>query len=247
MSASVLLDSSGRLSAPIRSVPSGRISAVRLVIIEANQTKAELLQYFCLTSWGFDVVACCHRGAEGIEMVDRMKPDIIFAGLRPIDLGLREYITALRRVAPSAKLIVFSTLCNEYLIHTLKTLDCHGLVYEPDETLTSLTQMIEKVRQGHRAVSASIARCQAQLRSMPTAFPKLLSSRHEEVLVCIAHSMTDEEIARQLGFSTATALSHRQKIMKKLNVHSTPKLIRYCMEKGFNTVQPPALVTHFSA
>ena len=221
---------------------SSRISAVRLVIIEANRAKAELWEYYCLTNWGFDVVACCHSGTEGVESADRFKPELVFAGLQPADLGLLEYINGLRAAAPASKLILFSTLCNEYLVHAVRPADYHGFVYEPDETLASLTNLIEKVRQGHRAVSASISRCQVQLRSAPTAFPKLLSSRHEEVLICIAHSMTDEEIAEQLGVSTATALSHRQKIMKKLNVHSTPKLIRYCTEKGFNSMPPPLRV-----
>jgi DNA-binding NarL/FixJ family response regulator len=218
---------------------SDRIAAVRLVIVEANRTKAELWQYFCHKYWGFDVVACCHTGSSGIEAVNQLKPELIFAGLRPMDLGLLEYIGGLRAAALGAKLVLFSTLCNEYLVHAVKPTEYHGFVYEPDETLSSLTTLIEKVRQGQRALSASIAQCQLQLRSMPTAFPKLLSSRHEQVLICIAHSMTDDEIAVQLGVSTATALSHRQKIMKKLNVHSTPKLIRYCTEKGFNSVPPP--------
>lgn len=216
---------------------------MRLLIIEANRTKAELLQYYCVSHWEFDVVACCHSGTEAVEMVSRLNPDLVFTGLQPTDMDLRSYLKGLRAAAPAAKLMLFTALCNEYIVHLLKGADWQGFIYEPDETLASLTQLIEKVRQGQRAVSASIARCQAQLRSVPTAFPKLLSSRHEEVLVCIAHSMTDEEIAQQLGFSTATALSHRQKIMKKLNIHSTPKLIRYCTEKGFNTVPPPTPVS----
>jgi len=57
--------------------------------------------------------------------------------------------------------------------------------------------------------------------------------------VCIAHSFSDAEIGTQLGLSSATALVHRRQIMRKLSIHSTPKLIRYAMEKGFNAVPPP--------
>ena len=219
--------------------PVGKISAVRLVLIEENRAKADLLRFCCLHKWGFDVVACSHTGSEGIAATSRVAPDLIFAGIKSADMAIPPYIAALRAAAPAAKLILFSPYCNEYLVHIMKGLDYHGLVYEPDELLSSLALLIEKVRQGQRVVSPAISRLQAQLRAMPNAFPKLLSARHEEVLVCIAHSMTDDEIGRQLGFSTATALSHRQAIMKKLNVHSTPKLIRYCSDKGFNSVPPP--------
>jgi DNA-binding NarL/FixJ family response regulator len=231
--------SEGHSHEPFRADSAGRIAAVRLVLIEANRTKAELWRFCCLHKWGFDVVACCHSAPEGVASAGRFTPDLILAGLGATDGTVSRYITELRSAAPAAKLILLSHLCNEYLVHTLRTLDYHGFAYEPDETLASLAQLIDKVRQGHRVVSPSVARCQAQLRSAPTAFPKLLSSRQEAVLVCIAHSMSDEEIGLQLGCTTATALSHRQKIMKKLNVHSTPKLIRYCTEKGFNSVPPP--------
>ena len=189
---------------------------MRLVIVEANRTKAELWHYYSLTNWELDVVACYQTGREAIAMVSRLQPGMVFAGLRSNELDPRDYLKRLRAAAPAAKLILFSTLCNEYLVHALRGTDFQGFIYEPDESLASLTRMIEQVRQGQRAVSATHARCQAQLRSVPMAFPKLLSSRHEEVLVCIAHSMTDEEIARQLDISPATALSHRQKIMQKL-------------------------------
>ena len=216
-----------------------KISSVRMMVIEENRTKADLWHYCCAAKWGFNVVATCHSGTDGITTARRETPDIILAGLRPSDLALTEYVNGLRKAAPSAKLILVTQQCSEYLVHLLHHLDFHGLVYEPDETLESLALLIEKVRQGHQVLSPAVVRCQTQLRMVPTAFPKLLTKRHEEVLVCIAHSMTDEEIALSLGVSPATALSHRQKIMQKLNVRSTPKLIRYCIEKGFNMVPPP--------
>lgn len=218
-------------------------ATARLVIVESNRTKAELWQYYSLTSWRLNAVACYDTGLDGFTLIRRLEPTIVLAGLRPGEYAPRHYLQLLRAAAPAAKLILYCTVCNEYLVHTLRNADYQGLVYEPDESLATLTRVIELVRLGQRFVSASISRCLAQLRADSAAFPKLLSERHEQVLICIAHSMSDEEIARHFGFSPATALSHRQKIMQKLNIHNTPKLIRYCIEKGFNSVPIPAATT----
>jgi two-component system response regulator NreC len=77
------------------------------------------------------------------------------------------------------------------------------------------------------------------MRTAPDAFTKLLSNREQEVLVCIAHSYSDQEIAQQLGLSRATVLTHRKNIMNKLGISRTPKLIHYCLQKGFNSALPP--------
>ncbi len=222
-----------------------RISAARLAIIEACRTKAELLQYFCGHYWGFDVVACEYTSSGGIFAVSRSEPELVLAGLPPMDMSVVSFVTSLRGAAPAAKLVLLTSSCNEYLVYTLGFTEYHGLVWDAEEGLASLGRLIERVRHGGHAVSMGILNCQHALRSEPNAFPKLLSRRHLEVLVCIAHSMSDEEIARQLGCSVGTALSHRQRIMQKLGIHNTPKLIQYCIEKGFASfplpMQTPAL------
>jgi DNA-binding NarL/FixJ family response regulator len=185
-------------------------------------------------------VACEHTGENGIAAVKRAQPDLVLAALTPPDVRMIDYVRRLRAAAPAAKLVLLAPQCNEYIVHALEATAYHALVCESETNMAALAQMIERVRQGLRPVSRAVQQCRSALRSDPDAFPKLLSRRLMEVLVCIAHSMSDEEIARQLGLSASTALSHRRKIMSKLNIHKTPKLIRYCRDKGFSSVPPPA-------
>ena len=228
------------VSAPVASTdwPPGdkrpsRVSATRLAVIDANRVKAELIRCFFAHRAGLDVVALEHTGRAGIAAVAQTKPELVLAALTPPDIAMGDFVSRLRAAAPAARLILLTSQCNEYLVHTLSAADYHGLVWEAEEGLASLGQLIDRVRNGARVVSPGILRVQATLRLAPNAFPKLLSARHQEVLACIAHSMSDKEIARKMGFSVGTALSHRQKIMQKLNIHTTPKLIQFCIKKGF--------------
>lgn len=218
-----------------------RLSAATMAIVERSKTKAELLQFFCAMKWGFEVVAVEHTALDAIAAVRQTEPNVILAGLENLETNAVDLVSELRLTAPSAKIIGIISHCSEYLIHAIATSDCHGLICDTDESLLELGQAIERVRSGLRSVSARIVQCQTALRTNPDGFPKLLSDREQQVLICIAHSLSDDEIASQLKISTDTALSHRKKIMRKLNIHSTPKLIAYCLDKGFSAAGLPAL------
>jgi DNA-binding NarL/FixJ family response regulator len=154
-------------------------------------------------------------------------------------LDASELVSRLHQTAPAVKIIGLLSQCNEYLLHTLVAVECHGLLFDVEENLGSLADAIKQVRHGVRFVSIRIRQGQAALHTAPTAFPKLLSRREQEVLVCVAHSMPNDEIAVQLGLSAGTVAFHRKSIMSKLNLHNTPQLIRYCIEKGFNSAFLP--------
>ena len=60
----------------------------------------------------------------------------------------------------------------------------------------------------------------------------LPSSREREVLQLIAEGKGTKEIAYTLGVSVKTVETHRQQIMKKLNLHSVAELTRYAIREG---------------
>jgi two-component system response regulator NreC len=214
----------------------------RIAIIESNRTKAELFCHFLANHRGFEVVALECTAVAAVRAVERCKPDVILASLAMPDLFATDMIASLRVVASTAKIIGLVSQCSEYLVHSLRNSGCQGLFCDANEGLAGLVETIERVLQGRRVVSLAIVECQVVLRMAPAAFPKLLSKRELETLICIAHTMTDEEIGRQMEISAGTAQSHRKRIMGKLGIHSTPKLIGYCVAKGFQAAPPPCPV-----
>jgi DNA-binding NarL/FixJ family response regulator len=219
------------LAAPAHPLAS---STARVAIIEPNSAKAELLAYFCANHRRFEVVSVEKTGAGGIAAVGELTPELILAAITQDCFAIEDFIARLRAAAPAAKLVLFSTQCNEYLLHVVSSAGYHGLIYEPDENLSSIGHAIERVREGFRFTSKRMAECQARLRTNSAAFPKLLTSREQEVLICIARALSDEEIAERLECRAGTVLTHRRELMRKLDIHNTPKLIAYCIEKGFH-------------
>jgi PAS domain S-box-containing protein len=58
-----------------------------------------------------------------------------------------------------------------------------------------------------------------------------LTKRERQILGLIADGMTSVQIGRQLELSPNTVITHRQKLMKKLDLHSTAEVIRFALDR----------------
>ena len=60
-----------------------------------------------------------------------------------------------------------------------------------------------------------------------------LTPREREVLTQIAEGLSNKEVANVLGVGVRTVETHRERIMRKLNIHSVAGLTRFAIAKGF--------------
>ncbi len=82
--------------------------------------------------------------------------------------------------------------------------------------------------------------CQEQERASPGATLadsisnglKALSKRELQVLERVAQGMTSVQIGEALGISPKTVARHRERIMSKLNMHSSAELVRFAIRTG---------------
>lgn len=227
-------------AAPPNERSSSACSGTRIAVIHGSRMSGELLGAYCATAWGCQLTTLESTARDGLASVARHQPDIVVVGHHPPALNSLELLPQLSRVTRSAKVIVTVPQLNDYLVHRLAELHLHAVVEELTEGVAAVRAAIERLRAGGRWLSPRFVQLAARLRSDPAAFPKMLSGRQEEVLVRVAHAMSDGEIGRLLGMSTGTAKRHRADIARKLNLRSTPQqLVRFGLENGFSSVPPP--------
>lgn len=65
-----------------------------------------------------------------------------------------------------------------------------------------------------------------------------MTLREKEVLILISHGYSNKEIAQQLNIGLRTVETHRERIIRKLNIHSTAGLTRYAIVSGLTTLEP---------
>jgi DNA-binding NarL/FixJ family response regulator len=67
-----------------------------------------------------------------------------------------------------------------------------------------------------------------------------LTNREREVLLYIAEGFSNKEIACQLNIGVRTVETHRERIMRKLDIHSIAGLTRFAIQQGLVSLMPPA-------
>lgn len=93
-----------------------------------------------------------------------------------------------------------------------------GMAIDFTESLRTMTQVEELVRENKRLKNELVVKC--------------LSEREREVLGLIAQGKRSKEIAESLHISPHTVNNHRKKIMKKTEMSNSAELMVFALENG---------------
>jgi DNA-binding NarL/FixJ family response regulator len=111
----------------------------------------------------------------------------------------------------------------------------HGYLLK-DTAAAELRTAIRAVCRGESYFSPPVAtRLTAAVRGeygSAHAGLELLTAREREVLLGIARGRTNKEIAAELGISHRTVETHRESLMRKLQIRTVAELTRLAIETG---------------
>jgi two-component system nitrate/nitrite response regulator NarL len=174
-------------------------------------------------------------GVEALRKARELLPDIILMDIDMPQMNGLAVTEALRKELPQIKVLILSMHSNtEYVLRILQS-GARGYVLKeaaPDD----LVRAIETVQSGEAFFSPDVARValsQFVRGSGDGPAPSLLTNREREVLIQIAEGLSNKEIASRLGVGVRTVETHRERIMRKLNIHSVAGLTKFAISKGF--------------
>ncbi len=133
---------------------------------------------------------------------------------------------------PEVKILTVSSHRDPWTMIQVQRIGLHGFVDKNDQRPEVLTEAILAVLAGRIYYAPVVNEATARLRRDPKAFIRVLSDYELRILSLIGESMSDEEIAVVLNISPATMQSRRRDIMRKIDVHTTPKLIHFAIVNG---------------
>jgi DNA-binding NarL/FixJ family response regulator len=111
------------------------------------------------------------------------------------------------------------------------------IVDKNDQRPEVLSEAMLAVLGGRVYYTPVVNQSSASIRRDPKSFIRVLSDYETRILSMIGESKSDEEIAVVLNISPATVQSRRRDIMRKLDIHSTPKLIHYAIVNGLTRAE----------
>ena len=180
------------------------------------------------------VVGEAADGQDALRKARTLAPDLV---LMDIDMPLLNGLTAadiLRKENPAIKVLILSMHSDSDFVLRILQSGARGYVLKQAPT-EELLKAIEAIHSGETYFSQDVARLalnQFVRGSSDGSQPGQISAREREVLIAIAEGLSNKEIACRLGVGVRTIETHRERIMRKLNIHSIAGLTKFAIAKG---------------
>jgi DNA-binding NarL/FixJ family response regulator len=214
---------------------------VTTVLVADDQELVRSGLRLILEARGLDVVGECADGREAVEVTRRTGPDVVLMDIRmPVLDGIaatREVV----RVRPATRVLVLTTYdLDEYVYGALRAGAAGFLLKStpPDR----LVDGIAIVSAGDSLLAPTLTRrlIEEHIRRPPPSngVPReiaALTERERQVLVEIAHGLSNTEIAERLFVSEATVKTHVNRIMTKLALRGRAQAVVLAYETGLVT------------
>ena len=172
-------------------------------------------------------------GQEAVRKARELAPDIILMDIDMPHMNGLAVTELLRKEMPRIKVLILSMHSNtEYVMRIIQS-GASGYVLK-DAATDELVRAIETVNGGEAFFSPEVARAALNkyVRGGADSAAGQLTNREREVLIQIAEGLSNKEIASKLGVGVRTVETHRERIMRKLNIHSVAGLTKFAISKG---------------
>lgn len=205
----------------------------RVVVVEDHALTREGMK--TALSDSFDVVGEASDGVGGLELIERVAPDVAV-----IDLGLPgldgiALTRAVRERMPSVRVVIMTMIDveDEVLAALAAGADAYCLKSSPIQTLVDAVRI---AREGGayfdpRIAHVVLGRFLPQQTATPSRSP--LTPREAEVLRKIADGRANTEIASELGIGLGTVKGHIRDILEKLSAADRTQAAVVALRKGF--------------
>lgn len=185
------------------------------------------------------------NGSEAVEAASRLKPDVVLMDVRMPEIDGVQATKLIVESGSSARIIILTTFdLDEYVYAALRA-GASGFLLK-DAPPGDLLSAIRAVASGDAVVAPSVTRRLLSNYAHRLPVPDrsdgvddervaLLTGREREVLLQVAASLSNAEIAQRLVLSEATVKSHVGRILAKLELRDRVQIVVFAYETGLIT------------
>lgn len=226
---------------------------IRLMLVDDHEIVRTGLKSFLEAQDGFQVVAEASSGAQAIERLREAMPDVVVMDISMPDMDGLETTRQLRDCCPDVQVLALTVHADQQYLFEMMAAGASGYITK-QAAAEELVTALRTVASGSVYLQPVLARwlledyrrLAAQVgadshpggeQRPPLKSPDDLSQREQQVLILVSEGFTNPQIGEKLGISPKTVARHRERIMNKLNMHSSAELVRFAVRAGLIDVE----------
>lgn len=212
-------------------------SRIRILLADDHALVREGIRRVLEEDPEFEVVAEVGDGEEAVSRAREHRPDVAVVDITmPLASGF-EVTARLQSEVPATRVLILSMHDDaEYVMRAVRA-GARGYLLKDEAGPSQLREAVRAVHTGSSFFTSAVtARLAAGLRGDEGERPgpglDVLTARELDVLKGIAAGQSNKQIAAQLGISRRTVESHRESLMRKLDIRTVAGLTRFALDAG---------------
>ena len=213
----------------------------KIILADDHKIIREGLRSLLEKQLDMEVIAEAHDGLTTVHLVQKLLPDIVIMDIGMPDMNGIEATRQIMTETKGVKVIALSMHSDRRFVLQMLKVGASGYLLK-DSAFEELISAIHTVMANQPYLSPKIT--DVVVKEYLHGFPKkestvftILTAREREVLQLLAEGKTTKQIASALYISVKTIETHRQQIMKKLNMHSIAELTKYAIREGLTSLE----------
>jgi len=230
------------------------MDTIKLMLVDDHDVIRTGLRSFLETQPGLKVIAEAKNGIEALEQAKKVQPDIVLMDITMPEMDGMEATRQLKSLYPECQVLVLTVHADKQYFMQMLVAGASGYITK-QAAADELVSAIQAVAAGHVYLQPALARWlledyqQLAKRVLPLSQNEasekdkdavdldILSQRERQVLELVGEGLNNHDIGKKLGLSPKTIARHRERIMKKLNMHSRTELVKFAIRTGLISLE----------
>jgi two-component system response regulator NreC len=222
---------------------------IRIMLVDDHDVVRTGLRAYLQTQPGVLVIGETGSGQEAIQMAQQLAPDVVIMDITMPEMDGLEATRQIKNTCPSSKVLALTVHTDKQYFFKMLAAGAEGYVTK-QAAAEDLVEAIRAVAAGNVYLQPALASWLLEdYRRLLADHPVLhveandgdessgvglesLSHREQQVVECVAQGMTNTVIGETLGISPKTVARHRERIMDKLDMHTSAELVRFAIKNG---------------
>ncbi len=207
-----------------------------MAVIDDETEVREMYKTFFNNHDEFSFVGEAANGRTGVKLYEEKHPDVLLIDLKMPIMAGEEAIRAIRMIDPTACLVALTTFATPDHVPPAPRPGASGYLLKSCGA-SELVRSIREARSGDMPLSAK-ARLALVCTATAGYSPSLpygtepVTSRERDLLGCLAHGLSNQEIAWRMTLSTGSVKQYLHRLGSKLGVRSRTQILAAAIHCG---------------